>query len=77
MDELDVRGYVPLSVSAIRKLGLDVVRKPGQDDADLLEIVNILREHAEAIGTSLAACAGKPVEVAEQRQRIREARRPR
>jgi hypothetical protein len=75
LDELDVRGYVPLRVGDIRKLGLDVVRKANQPDPELLEIINICREDAEGVGTSLAANAGVPIAAPEHRQRIRSSRR--
>jgi hypothetical protein len=75
LDELDVRGYVPLKVGNIRKLGLDVVPKAGQSDPELLEIINISREDAEGVATTLAANAGVPIAAPEHQRRIRNSRR--
>jgi hypothetical protein len=75
LDELDVRGYVPLTVGDVRKLGLDVVPKVGEPDAELLEIIGIRREDSEGIGTSLAANAGVPIAAPEHQQRIKSSRR--
>ena len=78
MDELDVRGYVPLLVGELRQIGLDVRPKEGQTDTDLLEIVNIPPNDRLAFSITLAALSarsGMPIETPEHRNRIRSGRK--
>jgi hypothetical protein len=64
MGDLKVRGYVPIAVGSIRKIGLDVVPKLGENDPELLEIIGIPHgPAAEGFAISLAASAGRPVQV--------------
>lgn len=79
VDELDVRGYAPLVIREIRKIGLDTRPKEGQADSDLLEIVNIPFDDRIPYSITLAAISaqsGKPVETPNHRKRIRSKRRP-
>jgi hypothetical protein len=78
LDELDVRGYVPITVGDIRAIQqgrhrLGVARKANEPTC--LEITGIDPAKVESIATSLSARAGTPVERLDHRQRIRVGRR--
>lgn len=75
LDELDVRGYVPLRIGLITDLGLSIIPKEDMDDPDFLEIAGITPETAEGTANALAAGAGSPVECPEHRARIQAERK--
>lgn len=79
LDDLDVRGYVPMRVGDIRAVhhGDDrcgVIHKPADLDPDYLEVTGITAESAQGFANSFAARAGIPVERPDHRRRIRMAR---
>jgi hypothetical protein len=74
LDELDVRGYVPITVGDIRAVHegeqrLRVLRKAGEPMC--CEITGITRETATGFAISLSARAALPVPTPEHRVRIR------
>ena len=80
LGDLDARGFAPINIGDIRKLGLDVSAKEGAGDPDLMEITGIAHDNAPGFAISLAAAsgrAGKPTETPEHRKRIRALRKER
>lgn len=74
LDELDKRGYVPITIGDIRAVvhgeqRLGIVRKAGEPDG--LEIIGITPLTAKGFGDSLSARAGPPVETPDHRRRIK------
>jgi hypothetical protein len=79
LDELDVRGYVPITIGDIRAIHngeqrLGIIRKTNEPGC--LEIIGIVPETAEGFANSLAARTARPIETPEHRRRIRAERRP-
>ena len=76
LDELDVRGFVAITVGDIRAVHNEehrcgVIRKTGDPGSGYLEITGITTDTAMGFASSLAARAGRPVERPDHRQRIR------